>query len=59
MRITNGLTVKDLKNIIQNWPDCDQYGEDFEIWIDNNDGTSSVCTGVYRLNQNDILLSAK
>ncbi len=58
MKIThfeNGLTVKELKELIKCWPDLDEDGEDTEVWISNGCGESNICYGICPLNDNDIL----
>lgn len=55
MDFDQGLTVKELKEIIADWPDEDELGELSEVWI-GYDGVSSQCFSVVRLNRSDILL---
>jgi len=50
---TNGLTVRELKELIKDWPDVDPVtGEECEVWIGNEKekGTSNQCTSVFPLN---------
>jgi hypothetical protein len=55
----NGITVKELKDFIKDWPEVDSDGEPYEIWFcsgHNGHNLSSICTGVCRLNEGDILI---
>lgn len=49
------LTVSELKEILKDWPEKDQNGEDSEVWIMTGDMSSSGVFNVYRLNSTDIL----
>ena len=53
----NGLTVKELKEMIKDWPEEDQYGEPAEVWIEDECGVSNPVRAVWPLNDADILLS--
>ena len=37
----NGLTVKELKNAIKDWPEINVNGEPTEVWIETGLGLSS------------------
>ncbi|GAG24223.1 unnamed protein product [marine sediment metagenome] len=37
----NGMTVRELKEMIKDWPEVDQYGEDREVWIETGRSLSS------------------
>jgi hypothetical protein len=56
----NGLTVKQLKELIKDWPEEYENGDETEVWIDDGPGTSQV-REVWPLNKNgnkaDLLLS--
>lgn len=46
----NGLTVRELKELIKNWPDTNAYtGEETEVWI-GHDGVSNWVKVVCPLN---------
>lgn len=52
-----GMTVKELKQIIQDWPEEDIEGEPTRVWIGTGTMLSSVVTEVSPLNhriENDI-----
>jgi hypothetical protein len=54
---SNGITIKELKEIVKDLPEVDEYnGEDYEVWMDDGNGYSNVVTSIYRLNQGDIIL---
>lgn len=40
--ITNGLTVKQLKELIKDWPEEDEYGELTEVWLEDMSGTTQA-----------------
>jgi len=52
-----GMTVKELKQLIKNWPNEDIYGEPTRVWIGTGTMLSSIVTEVSPLNhriENDI-----
>jgi hypothetical protein len=59
----NGLTVGELKRIVNSLPSKNDAGEDYEVWLDNGDGTTNPATQVWALNKSDdgcdILLSSQ
>ena len=57
-----GLTVKELKELIADWPETvAESGEPTEVWLEHDDGTTSQVRSVWTLNLRtesaDILLS--
>jgi hypothetical protein len=46
------LTVKELKDIIKDWPEKNEEGDDFLVWI-GHDCISNICTEVWPLNVKD------
>lgn len=58
-----GLTVRELKLLVANLPEVDAYGDEYEVWLDHGDGTSSGVKAVWPLNVRndgcDILFTAK
>jgi hypothetical protein len=47
----NGLTVRELKQLIRDWPEVDEYtGEDREVWLGTGEGYSSPARSVWELN---------
>lgn len=60
----NGLTVKELKKVIEKWPDFDTDGQPYEVWVGKKDDMlSNVIVELWPLNKNedgaDILLLSK
>jgi hypothetical protein len=47
---TRGLTIRELKEIVNKLPDSTQDGESFEVWIETGEGLSSPVTSVWSLN---------
>ena len=37
----NGMTVAELKELLINWPDTDEYGDPCEVWIGDSQGLSN------------------
>ena len=54
----NGITVKELKELVKDLPEQDENGEDFELWIMNTDGSSmsNVATSIMQLNRGDLIV---
>ena len=50
-----GLTVKQLKDIIKDWPEEDHMGEDSEVFLCTGVNRSGPVTTVENLNGTDIL----
>jgi len=51
-KFPNGMTVKELKKIIKNWSDIDEYtGVECEIWLTTGMNLSSPVTGIMPLNK--------
>ena len=51
-----GMTVKQLKNIIKDWPEEDDNGDDSEVFLVTGLNLSGPATTVENLNGTDILL---
>ena len=51
MEYKKGLTVKELKNIIKDWPDEDSNGTLNEVWIETGQNLSSIVYEVVKLNK--------
>jgi len=48
---TDALTIRELKEILSVLPDTNEYGEDYEVWIGNqNDFLSNPVKSVWSLN---------
>lgn len=54
-----GLTVKQLKEFIKDWPEINDSGEVNEIWVGTDAGLSSPCIEIVKLNQGDVLFEHK
>jgi len=54
----NGITVKQLKELVKDLPETNESGEEYEVWLTNtsDERVSNVCKYVYRLNEGDIIL---
>lgn len=52
------MTIKELKEILKDWPDDDSYDEENEIWIYTSESCSSLVLKYYRLNEGDLLLES-
>lgn len=50
-----GLTVRELKAIIKDWPEEDEFGNESEVWIETEEGVSNIVKSVWPLNSTDIL----
>lgn len=51
---SNGLTVKELKDIVKDWPECNEYGDPCEVWIgDSTTGFSNQVKEVIPLNKRE------
>jgi hypothetical protein len=46
----NGLTVAELKRLVADWPEVDEHGDPFAVWLGCGHGTSNVVTEVWPLN---------
>lgn len=51
----NGLTVKELKELLKDWPEQDKNGEDYTVWVETGENLSTEVKYVTRLNEADIL----
>ena len=49
-KFPNGLTVKELKEMIKDWPETNEHGQLTEVWIETDWNTSSVVTEIQPLN---------
>lgn len=57
----NGITVRQLKELVKDLPEANDDGEEFELWIETHGGLSNVCKNISPLNKReagqDIMLS--
>lgn len=51
----NGLTVRELKALIADWPEIDDEGNEAEVWIEDDSSLSNIVKKVWPLNDVDIL----
>lgn len=61
-KFANGITVKELKKIIANWPDVRADGTPTEVWLGDSDGCSNRVIEISTLDEDcdgraDILIS--
>jgi hypothetical protein len=54
----NGITIKELKELVKDLPEQDENGEDFELWVMNTDGSSmsNVAKSIIQLNRGDLIV---
>lgn len=52
------ITVKELKEILKDWPDTKENGELAEVWLETGLMLSSQATNYSRLGQGDFLLES-
>lgn len=56
LEFENGLTVKELKEIIKDWPEVRADGTPTEVWLSNAVGVSNIAIEVSDLNLDDELV---
>ena len=56
-----GITIRELKELVKDLPEVDEYGEDYEVWVENtdNDGLSNAAKTIMQLNKGDIIVSIR
>jgi len=54
----NGITIKELKELVKDLPEQDENGEAFELWVMNTDGSSmsSTAKSIMQLNRGDLIV---
>ena len=53
----DGLTVRELKQLLDEWPDVDDTGDQAEVWVRDSEGTITQVREVMPLGLNaDLLL---
>lgn len=45
-----GLTVRELRELIEHWPDVDKNGDPYTVWMSVGEGLSSMVKSVSPLN---------
>lgn len=55
----HGITIKELKELIKDLPEEDDYGSQYEVWIEHTSKKclSNTCKSIMKLNKGDIILS--
>jgi hypothetical protein len=46
----NGMTVRDLRNVLSHWPDKDENGEEYQVWIETGWCLTSQVKEIWPLN---------
>jgi hypothetical protein len=56
-----GITIRELKELVKDLPEADEYGEDYEVWVENtdNNGLSNAAKTIMQLNKGDIIVSIR
>ena len=54
-----GITVKQLKDFVKDWPETNENGEDYGVWLADERGLSNVAISLWKLNQGEILLETQ
>ena len=49
----NGITIRELKELVKELPETDHYGENYTVWLMTSPTTSSQVTTVIPLNQRE------
>jgi hypothetical protein len=54
-----GITIRELKELVKDLPEVDEYGEDYEVWVKNTDdnGLTNTAKTIMQLNKCDIVVS--
>ena len=52
-RFENGMTVAELKRLVADWPETDEYGEPCEVWLGNGSGLSNQAREISPLNMRE------
>jgi hypothetical protein len=50
---TFGITIAELKAVVKDLPETDEYGDPYEVWIGNEQGTSNVAKSIWPLNKGE------
>jgi hypothetical protein len=46
----NGMTVRELKEVVKSWPETDEFGDDREVWMEVDDEGSNQVKSIMPLN---------
>jgi hypothetical protein len=55
---TDGITIRQLKELVKDLPEQGDNGEEFELWVTNTDDNclSNVAKSISRLNRGDLII---
>ena len=53
IRYENGMTVAELKTLIADWPETNEYGDPCEVWLGNGIGLSNMAKVASSLNSRE------
>lgn len=58
---SSGITIRQLKQLVENLPEFDENGNDYEVWLENTDDCqlSNSAKRITQLNKGDIIISAR
>lgn len=56
LRNKNGITIAELKALIEDLPETDKNGDPYEVWISNKERSSNMAREIWPLNEGDILI---
>lgn len=51
IELEHGITVREMKELIKDWPEKDYYGKDTTVWMETGDGLSSTVKYLFLLNR--------
>ena len=52
----NGITIKQLKELVKDLPETNKNGDDYEVWIGADNNLSNVAKQIWPLNDGDIII---
>lgn len=54
----DGITIRELKDLLKDLPEHNEWGEEFRLWILNTDGSdlSNSAKKIQRLNDGDLII---
>ena len=50
------ITIRELKEYVKDMPEVDEYGDDFEVWVETKPNLTSPAVGLIKLNQGDLCI---
>lgn len=56
---TNGITVKQLKDLVKDLPEQDEWGDDHTVWIETDTNRSNQAVEIWQLNGSDMLFCTR